>query len=354
MSSHEKISSLGVDLKTITFDKPLGGSGVTGVDVIVVRLKADDGCEGLGFSYVIGGGAGALVAGICRQLGERFLLDKPIKPPAEHWTEICRSFNRTGYGPNFLALAAIDVALWDLTAHKQRVPLYVALGGNGSATRIYASGGFSPKAAPQQSAELARQYLDQGYCGVKPRVNAADGDKATLDAVRTSVGSDFMVMADANEKGRTETARTLLTLAADFDLAFVEEPLPADDPIGYRRLKKIERRVPMAAGEHLQGSANFATAVEDGYLAYIQPDLAFAGGLTPSLSVARHAARCGIVVAPHFLPGLFVNMSGAFGGELLLEEFPLIEPLFAGWPQRNSDGLLAPREVPGHGLTLKI
>jgi L-alanine-DL-glutamate epimerase-like enolase superfamily enzyme len=353
MEASGVIGKVDVALKTIRFDKPIGGSGVMGVDIIVAQVTDDRGVTGLGFSYVIGGGAGEFIVALCRQQADTFLIGKPLQAPADHWAQICRSFNRTGYGPNFIALAALDVALWDLTARRQKQPLALTLGGALTPVPLYASGGFSPQATPAESAELARRYLGEGYCGVKPRVNAKADDRAVLETVRTAIGPQAMLMADANEKGRSDTAPGLLALAAELGLAFIEEPLPADDPLGFRALGKLPQRAPIAAGEHLQGPAAFATAIEDGYLSYIQPDLAFAGGLTPCLQVARHAAQRGIVVAPHFLPGFFVHLSDAFGGKLLVEEFPLIEPAFDGWPQRHADGTLAPRDVPGHGLTLK-
>jgi L-alanine-DL-glutamate epimerase-like enolase superfamily enzyme len=350
-----KQSIAAVDIQTIdlTFDKPVGGSGVTGVDILVATVRDNEGASGLGFSYVIGGGSGDLVEGICRRLAEKFLHGQPLRQPAEHWTEIRRSFNRTGQGPNYLALCALDVALWDLKARRENVPLCVALGGRPSPVPVYASGGFSPAAAPAESAALARDYIARGYRGVKPRVNANEKDAAVMDAVRCAIGPDAALMVDANEKGRADTAGRLLACAADFGVAFVEEPLPGDDLLGYRALGALAKRAPIAAGEHLQGQDRFAVVMADGYLGYVQPDLAFAGGLTPCLEVAQGAARHGIAVAPHFLPGLFIHLSGAFDGQLLLEEFPLVEPAFDGWPQVASDGTLVPSDRPGHGLTLR-
>ncbi|MGE0563512.1 MAG: enolase C-terminal domain-like protein [Pseudolabrys sp.] len=347
------IRQVGVDLIELKFDKPLGGSGVTGVDIIVAEAADDDGRAGVGFSYVIGGGAGGRIAAIARELADRFLVARSFRPPAEHWAEIRKSFNRTGDGPNLLALAALDVALWDLKSHQDEVPLCVALGGAPAPVPVYASGGFSPSAPPEQSAELAARYIAAGYRGVKPRVNAAPGDEKVLAAVRNSIGDAAPLMADANEKGEVASATRLLACAAEFGAAFIEEPLPSGDVLGYRTLAALTPRVPLATGEHMQGHDRFVAAIADGYARYIQPDLAMAGGLTPALAVARHAARHGVTVAPHFLPGLFVHLAGAFGGDLLLEEFPLIESAFEGWPAVARDGTMTPPQTVGHGLRLK-
>lgn len=334
------------------FDKPIGGSGVTGVDIIVATLRDSDGVEGLGFSYVIGGG-GAVVAQLAQAQALRYLHDAPLQSVPVHWAEIQKSFNRTGDGPNLLALAALDVALWDLTARRNGEPLAQTLGGGLEPVPVYASGGFSPSHDPDESADLAARYMAAGYAGVKPRVNAKPSDAAVLAAVRDAIGPDAHLMADANEKGRADTVADLMAVSGEYGLRFIEEPLPSTDILGYRQLARNNCPVGVAMGEHVQGLDRFAVILDDRLARVIQPDLAMAGGLTPCLEVARMAAERGVVVAPHFLPGLFVHLSGAFAGELLLEEFPIVEDAFEGWPQRSADGLLRPRSEPGHGLVLK-
>lgn len=347
-----RISSTDIRLIEKKFDRPLGGSGVTGVDIIVATLRDADGAEGLGFSYVIGGG-GAVVAQLAQAQAARFLDGAALQTPPAHWAEIRKSFNRTGDGPNMLALAALDVALWDLTARRKNEPLARALGGDLLPVPLYASGGFSPKGEPGQSAELAASYIEAGYAGVKPRVNADGNDEAVLRAVRDAIGPDAQLMADANEKGDFDSASRLLAQAAEYGLGFVEEPLPSADIRNYRRLAAQRHGTRIATGEHFQGLDRFAVYLDDGIAAVIQPDLAMAGGLTPCLEVARMAAAKGVLVAPHFLPGLFVQLSGTFQGRLLLEEFPILEDAFEGWPERAGDGTLSPRDCAGHGLSLK-
>jgi len=346
------IASTKIQLIEKKFARPIGGSGVTGVDIIAATLRDADGAEGLGFSYVIGGG-GALIAQLAQAQAARFLDGSALQAPPDHWAEIKKSFNRTGDGPNLLALAALDVALWDLTARKKNEPLARTLGGNLLPAPLYASGGFSPTGSPQQSAELAASYIEAGYAGVKPRVNASREDEPVLRAVRDAIGPDARLMADANEKGNSGTASRLLALAAEYGLSFIEEPLPSGDILGYRRLAAQKHGAAIAIGEHFQGFDRFAVCLEDGIATVIQPDLAMIGGLTPCLEVARMAAAKGATVAPHFLPGLFVHLAGAFDGQLLLEEFPIVEDAFEGWPERDKDGTLKARDCAGHGLVLK-
>ncbi|MDW8398831.1 MAG: hypothetical protein RMK90_09735, partial [Acetobacteraceae bacterium] len=105
------IARTGIRHLRIRFDRPVGGSGVAMVDVIAATLTDADGAEGLGFSYVIGGG-GEAAAAIAASLAERFLAGRPVPAPRIAWRRMAASFNRSGPGPNLVALAALDVALW--------------------------------------------------------------------------------------------------------------------------------------------------------------------------------------------------------------------------------------------------
>lgn len=107
--------------------RAVGGSGVSFVDVIVADLIDSEGVSGLGFSYVLAAD-GALSCQAAKSHLDQFVRGKPIVPPQALWKLICRSFNRTGLGPNLLGLAAIDVAMWDLYSKRMNMPLAAAMG----------------------------------------------------------------------------------------------------------------------------------------------------------------------------------------------------------------------------------
>jgi L-alanine-DL-glutamate epimerase-like enolase superfamily enzyme len=182
-------------------------------------------------------------------------------------------------------------------------------------------------------------------------VRGDHADLAMIDAVRAAIPGDVQVMLDANEKCDLASARRLLAAASDRGVLFVEEPLPSSSLEGYRALAGAGGAT-MAAGEHLQGRAAFLPFLSERLIGVVQPDLAMAGGLTPALEVAVLADAFGVSVSPHFLPGLFVHLAGASSAVGWLEDFPLLEPLFEGWPELQANGMLAPRDTPGHGLTL--
>ena len=119
---------------------------------------------------------------------ERGRCKPPLGHPEAHWKTIHASFNRTGGGPNLIALAALDVGLWDLYANRAGTSLSVAMGGDGGPVPIYGSGDFSPAMSPAEAAEIAVAHRETGFRGVKPRVNAQPTDAAVMQAVRAAVG----------------------------------------------------------------------------------------------------------------------------------------------------------------------
>lgn len=131
---------------------------------------------------------------------------------------------------------------------------------------------------------------------------------------------------------------------------FVEEPLPSSASHGYRALR-AGSSIAIAWGEHAQSIAEFVPLISEKVVSVIQPDLAMVGGLTPVLDLAVIAEAFDVTVSPHFLPGLFVHIAAASSAVRWLEEFPLLEPLFEGWPSLEN-GTLTGTGSPGHGLQL--
>ncbi len=332
-------------------DQPVGGSGVAAIDVALVELRDSDGATGLGFSYVLDGVGGEVVLAAARSVIERLVLNQPCVPPQALWRHIAASFNRGGLGPNMVALAAIDVAAWDLEANRRGMPLGVAMGGAPRAVPVYGSGGFTADQSPAEAAETAAAHAARGLSAVKPRVRGGTGDAALMGAVRAALPTDAELMFDANEKCDLIRARRLLAEARDHGALFVEEPLPASALAGYRSLAETGLSA-LAAGEHLQGRTAFLPYISERLVGLIQPDLSMTGGLTPALEIATLAEAFDVSMSPHFLPGLFVHVASVSPAVTWLEEFPLLEPLFEGWPELGSNGLMEPREVPGHGLSV--
>lgn len=344
-----KIRSLAVSILTHTLPGATS-SGVAEIDLIACDVVAEDGTEGFGFSYALAG-RGAAAACAARVLGGELVAGTRLDHPEAMWRRLRAACNRTGRGPNYVGLAAIDVALWDLHARRLGLPLGAAMGGVPRSVPGYGSGGYRPGEPIDDILAQAARHRAQGFSAVKLRASGSAEDIRTVAAVAASLDPGMRFMMDMNEKGTLPTARALMAAMADQGGFFVEEPLPAHDVEGHRVLARAFPGL-TATGEHLQGVEASLPFLKDGLAAVIQPDLAMMGGLSECLRVARAAELFGVTVMPHFLPGLFVHLAAAAPNVAMLEEFPLLEPLLEGLPQFDDAGMIAPREVPGHGVAL--
>jgi L-alanine-DL-glutamate epimerase-like enolase superfamily enzyme len=345
---HDVVRSATTELWRYKLDRPVGGSGVASIDVIVVSIEDAQGETGLGFSYVLSGpGEGAACA--ARRISEAYLVDKPCRHPEAWHRSVQSTFGRTGRGPLYIGLAAIDLAMWDLYAKRLGVPLGVAMGGARRPVSVYGSGGFAARQDPDEAVAQARAYAGRGATAVKPRIDGSASDRQLIARVSEAMEGKTFVAVDANEKCSPAAAAWLLHVSRDYGLLFVEEPLPARDLAGHRALA-LGAGTSVATGEHLQGLDEAAPFISERLCRIIQPDLAMMGGITECLRVTRLAEALGVEVAPHFLPNLFVHLAAVSPSVTWLEEFPLLEPLFAGLKSFDADGTLTALDSPGHGL----
>ncbi|MEP2546440.1 MAG: mandelate racemase/muconate lactonizing enzyme family protein [Alphaproteobacteria bacterium] len=341
------ITAFTAELLRLPLDRPVGGSGVAQIDVLAVDLTDIDGATGTGFSYCLSGGAGVVLA------GARDLLDTRVQGQAAHtpealWRHMAASLNRIGRGAHNLAMAAIDVAAWDLHARRLDLPLGIAMGGTARDLPVYGSADHRPNHSPEETRDLALAQVAQGFSGVKPRLSGDGTDGARLSTLRAALPDRVRLMADVNEKCDPATALHLAAACADAGCLWLEEPMPAGNTPAFARLAAASP-VAIAAGEHLQGMSEVMPYLTSGALHVLQPDLAMMGGLTPCLMAARAAESFGLPVAPHFLPSLFIHLAAAQPNVTWLEDFPLLEPLF-DITARTENGAMALPILPGHGM----
>jgi L-alanine-DL-glutamate epimerase-like enolase superfamily enzyme len=324
-----------------------GGSGLTAVEVVAVDLEARDGAAGTGFTYCLRGGGGVVLAA-ARELLDQAVIGQTADAPAALWRRMAAMLNRLGRGAHYLAIAAIDLAVWDLHAKQRALPLGIALGGAPGGFPVYGSGSYTPNQAPEDAARQARLHADAGFKAVKLRLAGNRDDIARMRAVRDALPADVDLMVDANEKCDLARAQWLAGACAEFGVLWLEEPLPAGQVEAHVALARTSP-VPIASGEHWQGTGEARPFLVGGACAVFQPDLAAMGGITECLRAAQLAEQFGIAVAPHFLPALFVHLAAAAPNVTWLEDFPLLEPLFTSEARTEAGRMMLP-EAPGHGL----
>ncbi|OUM02442.1 mandelate racemase/muconate lactonizing enzyme family protein [Variovorax sp. JS1663] len=345
-----RIRSVELSLLRHVLEQPVGGSGVAWVDVLLAQIDAGDGLRAFGFSYALGSSGVPSFFSACEIA--RSLLDAPDATidPAQRWLDWARGFHRTGKGPNYLGLCALDVALWDLKAKAQGVPLWRCFGDTCPDAPLYQSAGFGAADTEAQTLRQLTRAADDGYGAVKLRIEGVPDDAPRVKAaLRLAEDRGLRLMLDVNEKGRPAGFADFEARVRTLPIEWIEEPFPAGELRSWRALAAASP-LPLAGGEHMQGLPELIPFVDERLLRVVQPDLAMMGGLSECLRVSREASRHGLQVAPHFLPGLFVHLAAAVPRLQWLEHFPLIEPLFDGWPVPCARQRLAPGTAPGHGL----
>lgn len=200
-------------------------------------------------------------------------------------------------GPMAQAIAGVDLALWDLCARRAGQPLWAFLGGTHDRIQVYASG-----INPDDPASMVHKKHAEGYRAFKLKLGfGQDRDLANLRSARDAIGMDLPLMADANQGWDARTAATMMTEMAEFNLAWLEEPLRVDRPFEEWRALSRAAAIPLAAGENYLGLDMFQAGIDAGFLQVVQPDLAKWGGISGCLPVIRAVRAAGLRYCPHYL-----------------------------------------------------
>jgi L-alanine-DL-glutamate epimerase-like enolase superfamily enzyme len=315
----------------------------------IVRLFSDDGLVGAGYSYTIGTGGHAVVDLIARHLAP-MLIGREAASIEAIWRDLLFHTHATSVGAiTSLALCAIDMALWDMRCLRSGLPLHLAAGGAQNSIPLYTTEGGWLHLATEALVEDAQRAKAAGFGGAKIKVGRpAHEDVARLAAVRSAVGDDFEIMVDANQAFTVEAAIRRARLYEPFDLAWYEEPLPADDIDGHARLSAATT-LPVAVGESLYSLSHFREYLQRGACSIIQADVARIGGITPWLKAAHLAEAFNVAICPHFLMEIHVALGCAVRNARWIEYIPQLDSVTSrGMTIR--DGRAAPSDDPGLGV----
>jgi L-alanine-DL-glutamate epimerase-like enolase superfamily enzyme len=324
----------------------------TAQETPILRITDADGATGTGYTYTIGQGGSSVVALLRDHLAPR-LIGREAEEVEAIWRDLFMGTHALSVGPlTALSLAAVDTALWDLRGVKLGRPLHLLAGGAQPRIPVYTTEGgwlHMPQAEIVAEAEAARA---QGFAGTKIKVGRPrlQEDVARLSAVRAAVGPEFQVMTDANQGFTVAEAirRAGAFESAGFDLAWYEEPMPAEDVEGHVRLSAATR-IPVAVGESLYHPAQFRDYLARGACSIVQVDVARIGGVTPWLKVAHVAEAFNVPVCPHFLMELHLPLVCAVPNGAWLEHIPQLDEL-ATSRVAVRDGFAAPPTEPGNGI----
>jgi L-alanine-DL-glutamate epimerase-like enolase superfamily enzyme len=327
--------------------------------VVFVRVEDEDGQVGWGEVWCNFPSTGAEHrARIVNEILAPAIVGRAVVDPADIFDAVTQQTSvlalQSGEpGPFAQAIAGIDLALWDLHARRRKIALWQLLGGSRDKVKVYASG-----INPTGSRQMAEAALGRGHRALKLKIGFdAAVDRANLAALRALVGAG-MLAADVNQGWSFEQALRLAPGLAEFNLAWLEEPIRADRP--WQEWQALRRAVglPLAAGENIASRAGFAQALGDDVLRVVQPDIAKWGGLTACAGIARDILKAGKIFCPHYLGGgigllASAHLLAAAGGDGFLEVDANDNPLrdrLCGPVADVSEGTVTLSDEPGLGI----
>ncbi len=253
------------------------------------------------------------------------------------------------------AVAAIDVALWDIRGKQLGQPLFRLLGGGTPQVPAYASGYLWRDYDAAALADTGRDLLDRGFRAMKFRMGAHADTSVEVErmrALRSAVGDGVDLMVDINQGWDVSTSIRVGREMEASGLYWLEDPIHHQD---YEGLAHIADSLdtPIATGEYHYGIPPFAHMLERRAVDVVMVDLLRAGGITPWMKVAHLAEAWNRPVVSHLAPEILAHCVAAAPNGLVVEHMPWALPLFANPPEVDpADGCIVLPERPGLGLEL--
>jgi L-alanine-DL-glutamate epimerase-like enolase superfamily enzyme len=299
---------------------------VTARDYSLVKIRTDEGLEGIGHCYA-GHSGGAVVTLAVRDMLAPLLIGADPHSTELLWKTLYQEVLLHGRAGSVMrALSILDIALWDRNARAAKLPLYKYLGAAFEGTvPAYGSGGYylEGKTPAMLGAEMA-SYVELGLNAVKMKVGRGDlaSEEARIAAVRDAIGPDVLLMLDANNAwSDVPTALRYLERFAGYDPYWIEEPFSPDQIDNHARLAAATS-IPVVTGEIEAGRWRFKELLDKGAAAILQTDAAVCGGISEFRRIAALADCYGVNMCPHWFHDLHVHLVAAAPNGQFVEFFP--------------------------------
>lgn len=322
-------------------------SGVVSASPLaLLSISTDEGVQGHGIVFTYTPAALKPTAELIRNL-EPLVAGQALAPATLHDELHARLRLLGAHGLVGMALAGIDMALWDAAARAQGVGLHALLGAARKPVACYGGVGFDGE---RDSASAAEAWARQGMKGVKAKIGypTLAEDLAVVRAIRHAVGPDVAVMVDYNQSLSPLQARQRLEALDGEGLAWIEEPVLAHD---FNAFADLARRVktPLQAGENWWGPLDFRHAFDAGVREHAMPDVMKCGGVTGWMTIAAMARTYGTRLSSHLWPEISAQLLVASPTACWLEYADWWNPVLSA-PLAVRDGFADVEGVVGTGV----
>lgn len=337
---------------------------IDAVHELVVRLTTDDGLTGIGQAH---GKPIETLAKIVRDGLAPLVMDQDPLRVEWHWERMFalttdRRTATAGWPRPALmaAIAAVDIALWDLLGQAAGLPLWRLLGGYSPRVRGYGSGGYYWDGwTPDESAKEMAGYVAQGFGAVKMKVGGVSiaDDVRRVAAVREAIGPDVDLLLDANRAYSVPRAVEAARAFAPHDIFWFEDTLRWNDELSGLPILARQSPIRLTAGEPSICSGDVRNLLAAGGFEVLMYDATWGGGLTEARRAAALAQAHHVHYSPHHDPQIHVHLAAALPHTLILETFPdaTRDPLWANLFTERAvieDGYVIAPDRPGLGVVL--
>ncbi len=246
-----------------------------------------------------------------------------------------------------MALAGIDMALWDALARSRGASLTRLLGGIEKSLRAYGAVGY---VGATGSAKAAEAWARLGFKGVKAKIGYADlkEDLEVVRVIRAAVGPDVAIMVDYNQSLAPVEAIQRLRVLDGEGLTWVEEPTLAHDYQGHALIAR-EVNVPIQAGENWWGTQDLRHALDAHATDYLMLDVMKIGGVTGWMRAASMAQVHQLPVSSHLWPEVSAQLLSVTPTVHWLEYADWWNPILIN-PIQIEHGMTVPQHAPGSGV----
>ncbi|WP_309630331.1 mandelate racemase/muconate lactonizing enzyme family protein [Brevundimonas sp.] len=284
---------------------------------VVLRVTTHDGAVGWGETY--GLIAPRVIAELIREVIAPGVIDRDPHDVEVLWEDLYDLMRVRGYiGGYYLdAIAALDIALWDLRGRMTGLPLHKLLGGaRRDRVPAYASG--LPRATLAERVSLARDLVAGGCRAIKfAGVVSHDGIEAEARALREALGPDVGLMVDLHWMFDRGQASALLQRLEPIGLIFAEAPCKTEDIEGWAWTAR-QTRTPIAGGEEWRTVHDAKPRLQAGAVSVVQPEMGHTG-VTQFMRISRLAESFHTPVIPHATIGAGVFLSASLQASAALQ-----------------------------------
>jgi L-alanine-DL-glutamate epimerase-like enolase superfamily enzyme len=325
---------------------------------VVLRIQTDAGITGWAYSSfgMIGGGPRALEA-ILQNEVKPVLLGKDPAYPKRIRADIWKALEYAGVqGVTQFAIAAADIAIWDILGKAAGMPVYKMIGAYADRMPVYNMCGWYYENDSDLS-QFKRQLsgaFEEGFHAVKIKVGrgSLEDDVSRIEAARQMAGKDRPIMVDANQKFNVNEAIRRGKVYQQMGCYWFEEPIVPYDHVGYAKVAD-ELDIRIATGENEYTKFSCLDLMSRHGVDVIQPDNRRAGGLTEWMEIGAIADGFGLELASHGGGPTNLHMLLAMPNAIYMETGSLKGEGSSLEKLRMVDGAVLAPETPGMGSEMR-